>query len=41
MGAVYFVDKLVECFGHVEGGEDCSMGGGFIETSEYDVIDLM
>ena len=33
MGIVYFVDELVdvdrvECFGHVEGGEDCPMGGG-------------
>ena len=31
MGVVYFLDELVdvdrvECFGHVEGGEDCSMG---------------
>ena len=32
MGAVYFVDKLVnvdrvECFSHVEGGENCSLRG--------------
>ena len=35
MGVVYFVDELVdvyriECFGHVEGGEDCSMGEFFL-----------
>ena len=34
------VDR-VECFGHVEGGKDCSMGFFFVETSEYGVIDLM
>ena len=40
MGIVYFVDELVdvdcvECFGHVEGGENCSIGGRFfIKTSE-------
>ena len=52
MGVVYFVDELVdvdrvECLGHVEGGEDCSIGGGgggrggSFETSDYGVIDLM
>ena len=35
MGIVSFVDELVdvdrvECFDHVEGGEDCSMGGFFL-----------
>ena len=35
MGIVYFVDELVdvdrvECFGHVDGGEDCFMGGFFL-----------
>ena len=47
MGIVYFVDGLVdvdrvECFGHVESGENCSMRSFFfVETSEYGVIDLM
>ena len=35
MGIVYFLDEFVdvdsvECFGRVEGGEDCSMGGFFL-----------
>ena len=35
MGGVYFVDELVdvdrvECFGHVESGEDCYMRGFFL-----------
>ena len=35
VGGVYFVDELVdvdrvECFGHVESGEDCYMRGFFL-----------
>ena len=46
MSVVYFVDELVdvdrvECFGHFESSQYCSMRGFFVEACEYAFVDLV